>query len=104
MKERKHYIENNNLKDATHIEVSVYYSKGGMSYFTNTVLPRGFYIGVTPVTMRNKTISFTAFTGTRKLLLEVKRYSDKQFTRAIELAKDVETELVVSVAEKNKAA
>jgi hypothetical protein len=34
MKEHKRYIERSDLKGANNLEVSVYYSKGGMSYFS----------------------------------------------------------------------
>ena len=56
------------------------------------------------VTKGNGMISFTMFTGTKKLLHEVNRYSDKQFHYAIELSKNYEEGLIASVVAKNKAA
>ena len=104
MKEYRHYVENDNLQNATHVEVSVTYSKGGVSYFTGNTSPRGFYLNATPVTRGKGMVSFTMFSGIRRLLLEVNRYSDKQFNHAVELSKAFEADMVASVIEKNKAA
>lgn len=104
MEDYKKYIEDDRLQDATHIEVNVYYSKGGMNYFTGRVTPRGYYISVKPVTKREGIISYVLFSGSGQLLLETNRYSDKQFARAVEMSKDVEKELVAAVTEKYKAA
>lgn len=104
MQKYEAYIERSDLKDATGLEVSVAYSKGGMSYFSGQVSPRGFYLSVTPVTKGNGMVSFTMFSGIKRLLLEVNRYSDKQFDRAVEMSKAVEGELIAAVVEKNRAA
>ena len=103
MKKHDKYIERSDLIDATHLEISVYYDKGGTSYFTGQSSPRGFYLSVKPVTKGNGMIRFTMFTGIKKLLHEVNRYSDKQFRHALELSKNYEDELIAAVA-KNKAA
>lgn len=104
MEKHKKYIENGNLKDATHLEVFVYYDKGGMSYFTGKVSPRGYYLSVTPVTKRDGMVSFAMFTGYKQLLLETKRYSAKQFNQTVEMSEDVEATLISAVIEKNEAA
>ena len=104
MKEQKKHIERSDLKGATHLEVSVYYTKGGTSYFTGGTSPRGYYISVRPVTKRDSAISFDLFAGRKRLLFETARFSGKQFARAIEMAKDFEGELVAAVAADNKAA
>lgn len=102
MKEYKKYIENNNLQDATHVEVSVSYSKGGMSYITGKTSPRGYYISVTPVTKNDDMVSFILFTGYKQLLFEANRYSDKQFECAVEMSGSIEAEMVAAVVEKYK--
>lgn len=102
MKEYKKYIENNNLQDATHIEVSVSYSKGGLSYITGKTSPRGYYISVTPVTKNDDMVSFILFTGYRQLLFEADRYSAKQFEVAVEMSGSIEAEMVAAVVEKYK--
>jgi hypothetical protein len=75
-----------------------------MTLFTDNVLPRGYYISVKPVTVRTGSISFEMFTGISQLLLETARYSDKQFGKAIEMSKAIESEIIAAVIEKYKAA
>jgi hypothetical protein len=104
MKEHKKYIERNDLKGATHLEVSVYYTKGGVNYFSGGTIRRGYYISVKPVTKGNGTISFELFSGRKQFLLETARYTAKQFARAVEMAKDVEDELIAAVVAEIKAA
>ena len=104
MKRHKKYIERNDLNNATHLEVSVSYDKGGANYFSGGTKPRGYYLSVTPVTKSATSISFTMFTGYSRFLLETKRFSEKQFANAIEMAKDYEEELIAAVVAKNKAA
>ena len=104
MKKHKKYIECNDLKNATHLEVSVSYDKGGANYFSGGTTPRGYYLTVTPVTRSAASISFTMFSGRSRLLLETKRFSAKQFAQAMEMAKGQEEALIVAVIEKNKAA
>ena len=104
MKEVKRYIEHDGLKDATHLEVSVYYSKGGTSYFGGNTTPRGYYLAVKPVTKGHSMIRFTLFSGRSRFLLETKRFSAKQFARAADMAKDYEEELIAAVVAENKVA
>lgn len=98
MKEHKRYIERGSLKHGGHLEVSVYYTKGGISYFTGQASPRGYYLSVRPVTLGNGMVSFDLFSGCKKLILETKRYSDKQLAKALEMAKAFEDELIAAVA------
>lgn len=104
MKKHEKYIERTDLKDATHLEVSVYYSKGDMNYFSGRTTPRGYYISVKPVTKRDGMISFVVFSGVGQLLLETKRYSEKQFNTAVEMSKGVEAELIAAVLAECKVA
>jgi hypothetical protein len=104
MKRHEKYIERNDLKDATHLEVSVSYKLGGRNYISGGVTPRGYYLTVTPVRKRNETISYTLFSGQSKLLLETKRFTAKQFAQAIEMAKNQEEALIATVISENKAA
>jgi len=104
LKKYREHIERNGLINATHLEVSVYYTKGGLNYFSGGMIARGYYISVTPVTISDETIRYTAFTGCSQLMLETQRYSDKQFDRAIEMAKEHRDALIATVVEKNKAA
>jgi hypothetical protein len=97
------YIGRNDLIGATHLEVSVYYTKGGRSYFSGGITPRGYYITVTPITIRGCMTSITMFSGRKQLLFETARYSDKQFARAIEMANDVENDLITAVVAENQS-
>jgi len=104
MERYKKYIERNDLKNATHLEVSVSYRKVGVTYSNGKTMPRGYYLTVTPVTQTEKFVSFTMFTGQSYFLLETKRFSAKQFAKAIEMSKDYEEELITAVVARNKAA
>lgn len=97
MKEHKRYIARGDLQNASHLEVSVYYTRGGMSAFTGQVSPRGYYLSVRPVTLGKGTVSFDLFSGCKRLILKANRYSDKQFVKAVEMAKAFEDELIATV-------
>lgn len=84
------------LKGITHIDVEVYYTKGGSK--------RGYYISVKPVTRDEIMVSYIMFTGIVKLLLETSRFSAKQFEQAVQMGRDAAPELVKQVIEQEKAA
>ena len=102
---KKYFELKENDGFATHLECEVYYSKGGMNYFTYREEARGYYLMVTPVKIeRNngyKSISFCAFTGTKKLLKSVSRKSDKAQAEAEKIAENVFNELVEYVLNKH---
>lgn len=97
------YIERDDLNDATHLQVSVSYNLGGLSFFSGGTTPRGYYLTVKPVTKGNNMIRYTMFSGKSRLLLETKRFTAKQFANAIEMAKTYEAELISEVVSANKA-
>ena len=94
----KKYIERNDLNGASHLEVSVYYTKGGGT------LPRGYYLSVRPVTRRDGMVSFELFSGQCQLLFGASRYTAKQFAKAMEMAKGMEKELIEAVVMDNRVA
>ncbi|MCL2047399.1 MAG: hypothetical protein FWG87_01615 [Defluviitaleaceae bacterium] len=104
MKTYKKHIERNDLRDATHLEVSVYYNKGGPNFSYGGTTPRGYYLAVRPVTRGNNTVSYALFSGKSRFLFGTKRYTAKQFERAMEMAKGYEDELTAAVVAENKAA
>jgi hypothetical protein len=64
------------------IKVELYYTKGGISFATNKQVRRGIFISITPVTLEKTQSGFTSesfmlFSGTRSLLCELKRFSEK---------------------------
>jgi hypothetical protein len=60
------------------LEVEVYYDEGGLSYFTGGVNKRGYYLAVQPVKLDGGFRSITAFSGTKALVEETKRFSARK--------------------------
>lgn len=60
------------------VEVEVYYDEGGLSYFTGGINKRGYYLAVQPVTLDGGFRSITAFSGTKALVEETKRFSARK--------------------------
>lgn len=79
------------------LELSVYYSLGGMNYFNYKQEPRGYYGSVTPVTLSDGMISFAMFSGFKCFLLETKRKSDKAYQEAIKLFETKKDSLIAQV-------
>jgi hypothetical protein len=98
----KEYDESYN-KD---LKIELYYHLGGMNYFTGSGEKRGFYLSVTPVE-RTKYEggftgeSYTAFTGTKKLILECSRYSKKSEEQSLKLMENDKQTLIDHVVSKN---
>lgn len=63
--------------DGKFIEVSVIYDKGGYNYFTGDTEKRGYKVMVQPVTVRERSVCVTAFSGFKTTVKEVSRYSAK---------------------------
>lgn len=78
----KKYIPTKRILGATHIKIEVRYEKGGLNYFTYKEEPRGVYVSISPVTLEDRPggyqmESYTAFSGTKFCVKELKRKSDK---------------------------
>lgn len=72
----------NNEKVNT-LEVKLYYSKGGINYFTGRDERRGLYLSVCPYFIKNfgdgmGSRSYTAFTGVKDCVKETKRFNQKE--------------------------
>jgi hypothetical protein len=84
----KKYIERNGQT----LKVEVYYSLGGLNYFTGRQEKRGYYLSVTPVEIEDhggyRTETVTLFSGVKELLKEVTRRSKKAETEAEKLAEE----------------
>jgi len=87
----------------THLQVSVYYSKGGMNYFNGQNQPRGFYVSVKPVTINGNMVSYEIFKGYSQFLFAVNRYSEKQLERAIEESKPIAEQIIEKLKSERKA-
>lgn len=93
------------LRNGTHIDVEVYYSKGGANYLSGGYTSRGYYVSVTPVTRKGDgMVSYILFNGVKKLLMQTARFSAKQFEQAVEMGKDTAPELIASVLKQEQAA
>lgn len=80
-------IENNSNTKATHLKAEIYYSLGGMNYFSSKVESRGYYISVSPVERTQRDYgtmeSYTAFTGLKQCVIPVERKSKKKAEEAV---------------------
>lgn len=83
------------------LKVEVYYSLGGMNYFTYKSEPRGYYLSVTPIERIDRGGYFvetqSAFSGYKTILKEVKRKSKKAETEAEQLAAELMQSIVNAV-------
>lgn len=106
---KKYFAVNENSKGITHIKCEVYYSLGGMNYFTYKQEGRGYYASVTPVERREEnynghpfvTEGFMAFSGIKQLVKEVSRKSDKAMQTAEKIAETVFPSLIDYVCNEN---
>jgi hypothetical protein len=64
------------------VEAEIYYSLGGMNYFTYKNDPRGYYFSLTPFTDNGISRSYTAFSGVKTCILPVCRKSQKKAAEA----------------------
>lgn len=83
------------------LKVEVYYSLGGMNYFTYKSEPRGYYLSVMPIERIDRGSYFVetqaAFSGYKTILKEVKRKSKKAETEAEQLASELMQSIVNAV-------
>ena len=82
------------LKNGTHLDVEVYYTK----------VQHGYYLSVQPVTHERGMKSVVLLTGEKKLLMQTKRFSKKQFEQAVELGRLAAPELIEHVLKTERAA
>lgn len=68
--------------NANVLETEIYYSLGGMNYFTYKNEPRGYYFSIAPYQRNGITKSFTAFSGAKMCIMEVKRKSKAAAAKA----------------------
>jgi hypothetical protein len=94
-----------NPASVTDLKIELYYSLGGMNYFTSRAESRGYYLSVTPV---ERCVSsgytserYTAFTGLKQLVKGVKRKSQKAEKEAENLAENLVNELIEYVCGQN---
>lgn len=64
------------------ITTEIYYSKGGMNYFTSNNEKRGYYFGIMPEEYKDGWKTCTAFSGIKICILEVTRKSKSAYEKA----------------------
>ena len=97
----KKYIPLKANDKATDLRVELTYDLGGYNMFDYTPKARGYYLVVTPVTRDAHMESFTAFTGLRRCVKEVKRKSKSAELAAIKEAELVEKAMIGRVLAHN---
>ena len=98
---KKYIPVKTNNKGTTDLRIELTYDLGGYNLFDYTEKPRGYYLVVTPVTRQSGFESFTAFTGVRKCIKEVKRKSKGAELAAIKDAELIEKAMIGHVLASN---
>lgn len=93
----KEYFEVTGNGGYTHLKCTLYYSLGGVNYFTYKNEGRGYYVSVTPVERGEYFESATAFTGYKQLVQPCTRKSKKQQEIAEEKYSEVRDKLIEQV-------
>ena len=80
------------------LKTEVSYNKGGMNYFSGRTEQRGYYVSVSPVVVSDlgngfKSEKYTAFSGIKRLVMEVGRKSDSSEKEAELRAQEMIPEL-----------
>ena len=89
---KKEYINTN--KDKTFLKCELYYSLGGMNYFTGRAEARGYYVSVSPVERGDGWESYTAFSGWKKCVVECARKGKKAEAQALAVYEETKAEML----------
>lgn len=89
---KKEYLNTN--KDKTFLKCELYYSLGGMNYFTGRTEARGYYVSVSPVERGDGWESYTAFSGWKKCVVECARKGKKAEAKALEVYEAAKQEML----------
>lgn len=84
----------------THIDVELYYSKGGMNYFSGSSEARGLYLSATPLEKGDRFVKFSAWSGIKMHVKEMKMFSQKALDSFTPSQHDIDR-LINHVLEKN---
>ena len=89
---KKEYLNTN--KDKTFLKCELYYSLGGMNYFTGRTEARGYYVSVSPVERGGGWERYTAFSGWKKCVVECARKGKKAEAKALEVYEAAKQEML----------
>lgn len=90
-----------NAEKNTHLEIKVYYSLGGMNYFTSRAEERGYYISVTPVIKKGCWTTTTMFSGIKQCMIPCNRQSKKKAEQAANIPQSEYQHLIDRVLIRN---
>lgn len=90
-----------NAEKNTHLEIKVYYSLGGMNYWTGTAEERGYYISVTPVIKKGCCTTMSAFSGIKQCMIPCNRQSKKKAEEAANIPQSEYQHLIDRVLIRN---
>jgi len=82
------------------VEIEVYYSKGGANYFNGTSDPRGYWLAIRPVTVKDGCKSYQLMQGFKKFLVASKRKSNGSMLLAVARALEYKDEILDAVLKK----
>ena len=82
------------------IVTEIYYSKGGMNYFTDRDEKRGYYFSITPEERSNEFRTYTGFSGVKTCILEVARKSKSAYDKAKAMLDKYENEYLQAFCDK----
>ena len=86
------------VNKCNYLQVEVYYSLGGMNYFSGRSESRGYYLSISPIEVGSvaggNLISYTAFTGYKFLLFESGRKSKSGMDKAIKMFEETHMDYV----------
>jgi hypothetical protein len=82
-------IKSGNTK-ANVVRVSVSYNVGGWNYFTGNKERRGLFLHVSPLEIKENSIGYVGFSGSKMFVKEMKRYSEKVLKEFVPTDSDVE--------------
>lgn len=94
------YVYRNRLEGEL-TEIQVYYSKGGNNYFSGCRNPRGIYVSIGPVTIKDHCVSFTLMSGKSFFVQELKASSPKKLEAFAEWL-DANIDFIAGMYEDNK--
>ena len=82
------------------LEVTVSYSKGGMSYWDYKDYPRGYWLHVSPVKIEGRFKTYMMGSGLKRFVVAAKRFGAKALDRAAVEALPLVDETVAAVCAK----
>lgn len=98
---KEEYIKTN--RENQYLKCKLYYSLGGMNYFTYKNEPRGYYVSVSPVERTTDygfaMESYVAFSGYKKCVVTCARKGKKAEAQALDAYENAKKEMMARFSE-----